>query len=634
MRKKSIITIIAILAMAVTALICLSACEEEYNIDHLEIYSSPRTDYFVGEEFDYSGASIRVVYTNGTDRIVQVDGTMISSFDSSVLGSQYIKIYYRNHSVSVKVNVNRYATASSALEIPDTNYNLIEGQPLNLNDSYLLITFEDGSVRRIPITESMCSGYDAGRVGSQDINVSYTFPDGEVVNVSFSVTVEERAIESVSIQTLPDRDIYYQGDREVALEGGELHVVYNNGYTERLPMVTGGALLEGLEVVSFDSSVESGSVKVALRYYNFDISFNVSVEERDIRSFVFDEDAIPVQLEGTALNLGDMMFAVTYTNDESIVLRANDENFSDYIEILGYDPEKVGEQELVIRFKYGDVVLATPGLITVTVQAKSLSYVRVPTSDVSETNANPVVYLGNVYELAAFRYELVYDNGEIETGSLAAPNVKVYDFTGSGTAEGSGLVNGSFVYNVAGERLWLVTYTYTDPDTSETVEFECEYGFTVVLPSVVSYRFTGYAADEALIYFEYIDGAAEFVRFAEGLSLELVYDSGLTLTRNLSELTGDETGFGFEATTSGTTGNALATFIYYDVYDGVRKELVIENVAAYIARSVYSITIEKGADFKSVLAPEEKFADAGLRVEVLYADSVEPVVFELYGGRK
>ena len=632
MRKRTFLTIIAIVAVAVIAVLCLSACEEEYNIDHLEIYSSPKTNYYVGEELDYSGASIRVVYTNGTDRIVPVDDTMISSFNSSVLGPQYIKIYYGNSSVSVRVNVNRYATQSSALEMPVENYDLIQGQPLNLNDSFLVITFADGSVQRVPLTASMCSGYDAGRVGQQEINVRYVFADGEVINALFNVTVSERRISSVSIRTLPTRNVYYLGDEDVSLSGGEIFVTYNNGYTETLPMMTGSTVLEGLEIISFDSSVAGLAVPVELSYYNLPLSYEVTVGTRDVSEYSFDAADIPVQLEGTALNLGDMMFAVTYTNDESIVLRANDENFSDYIEILGYDPEKVGEQELVIRFKYGDVVLATPGLITVTVQAKSLSYVRVPTSDVSETNANPVVYLGNVYELAAFRYELVYDNGEIETGSLAAANVEVYDFTGSGTAEGSGLVNGSFAYNVAGERLWLVTYTYTDPDTSETVEFKCEYGFTVVLPSVVSYKFTGYAADEALIYFEYIDGAAEFVRFAEGLSLELVYDSGLTLTRNLSELTGDETGFGFEATTSGTTGNALATFIYYDVYDGVRKELVIENVAAYIARSVSSITIEKGAGFKSVLAPEEKFADAGLRVEVLYADSAEPVVFELTLG--
>lgn len=632
MRKRTFLTIIAIVAVAVIAVLCLSACEEEYNIDHLEIYSSPKTNYYVGEELDYSGASIRVVYTNGTDRIVPVDDTMISSFNSSVLGPQYIKIYYGNSSVSVRVNVNRYATQSSALEMPVENYDLIQGQPLNLNDSFLVITFADGSVQRVPLTASMCSGYDAGRVGQQEINVRYVFADGEVINALFNVTVSERRISSVSIRTLPTRNLYYLGDEDVSLSGGEIFVTYNNGYTETLPMMTGSTVLEGLEIISFDSSVAGLAVPVELSYYNLPLSYEVTVGTRDVSEYSFDAADIPVQLEGTALNLGDMMFAVTYTNDESIVLRANDENFSDYIEILGYDPEKVGEQELVIRFKYGDVVLATPGLITVTVQAKSLSYVRVPTSDVSEANANPVVYLGNVYELAAFRYELVYDNGEIETGSLAAANVEVYDFTGAGTAEGSGLVNGSFVYNVAGERLWLVTYTYTDPDTSETVEFECEYGFTVVLPSVVSYRFTGYAADEALIYFEYIDGAAEFVRFTEGLSLELVYDSGLTLTRNLSELTGDETGFGFEATTSGTTGNALATFIYYDVYDGVRKELVIENVAAYIARSVSSITIEKGAGFKSVLAPEENFADAGLRVEVLYADSVEPVVFELTLG--
>ena len=611
MRKKSIITIIAILAMAVTALICLSACEEEYNIDHLEIYSSPRTDYFVGEEFDYSGASIRVVYTNGTDRIVQVDGTMISSFDSSVLGSQYIKIYYRNHSVSVKVNVNRYATASSALEIPDTNYNLIEGQPLNLNDSYLLITFEDGSVRRIPITESMCSGYDAGRVGSQDINVSYTFPDGEVVNVSFSVTVEERAIESVSIQTLPDRSIYYQGDREVALEGGELHVVYNNGYTERLPMVTGGALLEGLEVVSFDSSVESGSVKVALRYYNFDISFNVSVEERDIRSFVFDKDAIPVQLEGTVLNLDGMLFSITYTNDEQLLLEAGDENFGDYIDIRGYDPSRIGTQELVISFLYGGVELATKWTMSVTVRERSLMEIGV-------SGTNPVIYLGSDYELNEFNLELRYDNGNIDLKNLADDSVRVVDVTGSGQPEE---VTGSFVYYEHADRVWRVVYTETDAEGTVT-EYECEHTFEVTIPEVVSHEFSGYDAEGSLVYFEYVDGEPRFTAFADGLKLKLTYNSGVELTRELDSLSGS--GYEIEVSTAAeSAGKAIADLTIIDIYGADRAEYTIEGVDAYVARTIERVTVTAAETFDCHLVPEDTFSDQGLTIEVKYLDSEE-----------
>ena len=172
MRKRTCLALMAMLAVAVIAVLCLSACEEEYNIDHLEIYSSPKTNYYVGEELDYSGASIRVVYTNGTDRIVPVDDTMISSFNSSVLGPQYIKIYYGNSSVSVRVNVNRYATQSSALEMPVENYDLIQGQPLNLNDSFLVITFAHGSVQRLPLDHSMCSGYDAVRAVDKDLHFS------------------------------------------------------------------------------------------------------------------------------------------------------------------------------------------------------------------------------------------------------------------------------------------------------------------------------------------------------------------------------------------------------------------------------------------------------------------------------
>ena len=196
MKKKSILIILAIVMIGMLSLLTLTACENEANIDNIRVYSSPKTSYYLGEEFDLNGARILVTYVNGQEELIDVTPSMISDFDSSVLGTQYIKIYYGNSSVTVMVEVKRRSVSTVELEIPSETYDHVQGQNLKTEGNNLIITYVDSRVETVPVTAEMCSGYDRDTIGQQSITVTYTV-NGETVTATYAVNVREREISRI-----------------------------------------------------------------------------------------------------------------------------------------------------------------------------------------------------------------------------------------------------------------------------------------------------------------------------------------------------------------------------------------------------------------------------------------------------
>ena len=132
-------TILLAAIMLATAL-ALVACEQkEDNIDHIEIYSAPKSEYYIGESLDLTDARILVAYKNNTDKLVDITPSMISDFDPYTLGEQYIRVYYSGHSATMRVTVKRYDVVSVELSIPSDNIDYIVEQNLKTDNSYLIL---------------------------------------------------------------------------------------------------------------------------------------------------------------------------------------------------------------------------------------------------------------------------------------------------------------------------------------------------------------------------------------------------------------------------------------------------------------------------------------------------------------
>ncbi|MBR2479845.1 MAG: bacterial Ig-like domain-containing protein, partial [Clostridia bacterium] len=97
MNKKLILILLATV-LVISSLSILVSCGQEVSIDHIEIYSMPKTEYSLGESLDITDAKIKVVYKDNTEKLVDITSSMLSGFDSNTLGEQYIKVYYENQS--------------------------------------------------------------------------------------------------------------------------------------------------------------------------------------------------------------------------------------------------------------------------------------------------------------------------------------------------------------------------------------------------------------------------------------------------------------------------------------------------------------------------------------------------------
>jgi hypothetical protein len=60
----------------------------------LELYMMPKTEYFIGETFSYEGLGAKLVYNNGSEKLLSSKNISISSPNMNVTGTQTITVSY------------------------------------------------------------------------------------------------------------------------------------------------------------------------------------------------------------------------------------------------------------------------------------------------------------------------------------------------------------------------------------------------------------------------------------------------------------------------------------------------------------------------------------------------------------
>ena len=567
---KRLLTILLAAIMLATAL-ALVACEQkEVNIDHIEIYSAPKSEYYIGESLDLTDARILVAYKNNTDKLVDITPSMISDYDPYTLGDQYIKVYYSGHSATMRVTVKRYDVVSVELSIPSDNFDYIVEQNLRVDNSYLVLHYANDTEERIPITAAMCSGYDPNVIGQQTVTVTYV-QDGNTYSGVYSVNVEDKELVGIEVTVKPTQNIYYLGDDDLDLSGGELFLKYNNGYSVRMPMTDADGVVDGLVAV-WDSSVVDSDSKVTLTYGGFSTVFTVDVQYRDVSYYEL-IGTIPTQMQNLPLDLGDVYVTIGYTNgEEETVPLAGDR-----VEVRGYDASAPGTQLLTLAFVYGGVEMAFTATVAVTVEARTPVGLEI-------VEPAPVIYQDTVFDIGDWQYRIVYSNGERGEAAALTDTLVKWDNNVPVTS-----------YPDTGAHNW---YIYVDEGV------ELDYEFEVVALEVVDIVFNG--AENVIAYF----GGQALV---DDVTMTVTYNSGTVV----NDVPLDPEAVVFDNT---VTGNQLATVVYTDKYeDGFEAPLYV-TVIKEIAE------VDISGDFRTDYYLNSAFDPAGMTLYVRYTDnSVETV---------
>lgn len=199
----------------------------EHQVEEIEIENLPKTKYVVGQALDLTGLKLKVMYNNGTEEIVETgytssieDGTIFNNVENKT-----IEISYKEKTTSFDIDVvKKQVEKLKGISAPTkTKYKV--GEALDLSGVKFKAIYNDGEEKEIETgyTSSIPNGTILDTIGYNPIILEY-----EGKTITALVFVGEIAIESISINTEPDKVVYQVGE-QLDLTGLSIKAKYENG---------------------------------------------------------------------------------------------------------------------------------------------------------------------------------------------------------------------------------------------------------------------------------------------------------------------------------------------------------------------------------------------------------------------
>ena len=220
-----------------------------------------KSAYYVGDEPDLEGATLRATYEDGRTEVVEITEDMLEGFDSSKPGKVDVTIKYRERSVQIPVTFVplkvRYLRVDEATS-PTVVYS---GVPFPAG-MYVNAEMIDDSVEHVPVTSDMVKGFNPLTVGNQNITITY-------LNASVTLTVKVCADEIDRVELHTDKFIYNVGEA-FSEDKVSLAIVYKSGMTRTVKAA------ERMMLTPFDSTT-AGDRSLVFRYGEFEVEYEYKV---------------------------------------------------------------------------------------------------------------------------------------------------------------------------------------------------------------------------------------------------------------------------------------------------------------------------------------------------------------------
>lgn len=609
--KKKCTVILLIVAMILLTVALVSCGQGVSPVQNIVVTSLPVTNYYVGDSFVLGDAKLSVYYENGTVETITIDSSMISSFDSNVVGDQILTVSYGDKTTQVRVHVSMPPIYS--VRIADTDYkkSYVIGQELNLTDVYVEVVYTNNHVERIPVTADMVEGFDSSTAGEKDVVVSY-----EGYTPAFRIKVVPRAINQINVGTPTKRS--YVIDQEIDFTGSTLFLSYNDNSSETLltkDLYDSGKIavkIDGEEKTEFDRASEL--VYVTVVYEGHEDEFFVSVHE-----------VVATKLEWT----------VETVNGKEVVHKLKDQpknsptpDLSDakvHVEYNNGNKEDIDLDDSRIEIRWGefDISRTNKYLIKILVGGTEMEYV---VSVVEPVEKEILIFLpdtvyyqdGPEIDMTEWSYSLRLTNGQLR--SLGSDAASKPNFTRNG--------DGSINYGVltVTDDFDLSTTEYGDREftfyfTSTDMTVNLKKTVTVTVHRRVLTGITDFVLPTRTVY--YPDEEIEL----EGGSFVPVYNDGTT--GDPIDLTADMLGLGIGGYTS-SVGAVSVDLSYTDSEYTGTIEHTFEITVVKRATVSYNADLSVGLKTNYILG--ETFDPTNLVVGVRYSDGGYTNFTDFSGG--
>ena len=305
--------------------------------------------------------SYTVTYAKaGAKSPVALTESMVTGYNKTSLTDQNLTVTYTDQDTNSYTNGKTFTTNLSVkleneiskvtiTKPTKTEYN--HGDQIDLTGGKITLTYTDGTTKEEPITSATITEkdggapnmsptseeYGSGNTVSKTLTLKYTANNGIIGTTSYPITITN-TIQSVAIETLPTK-VKYNVKETLDTTGGKLKITRATGTTEIIDITK--------EMISgFDSSKENTKLPLTISYTENGITktttFTVSVED-PITSMVMKTTPKTEYKYGEPLDLSTGVITVVRpsgTEEKQITEEM----------VTGYEPTKIGAQELTITY--------------------------------------------------------------------------------------------------------------------------------------------------------------------------------------------------------------------------------------------------------------------------------------------
>ena len=361
-----------------------------------------KVNYLEGkDEFDITGAILRLTYDNGTTEKIPMTAEMVSGFDNTIVGTNRIKVQYGGFETSFNVTVIARSLVSIAVSKMPTKTEYLEGKDeFSPSGGELTLTYNNGTSKTVDMKDAAFTGFDNSTPGVQTVTVSY---GGKTTTLK--VTVIEKTLEKIEVTTLPSKTQYLESKDKLQKDGGVITLYYNNGKTATVS-------LNDADVTGFNNRVV-GTQTLTVHYMEKTAQFEVKIIAKSVsRISVASVPDVVTYLEGKdELSADGGKITVYYNNDTEDVVNMTVDMLS------GFDCNKVGMQTITVT--YG----GKTAVFEVEVIAKTLEKIELLSAPAKKTYREKK----DTLNLNGARINLIYNNGAVVPFAITDEMVSGFD---------------------------------------------------------------------------------------------------------------------------------------------------------------------------------------------------------------
>lgn len=568
-----------------------------------------QTVYKVGEEFDSTGLTLELTYSNGTTEFVS-SGFAVSGFDSSTSGTKTLVVTYADKIATFAVTIEEISADSPKYEITTATgtagstvevYVSIANNPgiISLRNT---ISYDTSALELIAVQDlGLLNGYTTP---SPTINSPYTLrwadslattnntANGRFVKLTFKIKDNassgnyEISVSSVEARTAEGTKVFFVSADSI------VKVVRLNGmYVSKMPIKTtynvGGALdtrgmvvtlmyadgttetiTSGFDVSGFDSSTV-GTKTVVVSYGGFSTSFAVTVVEPVL---CFEIKSVSYEVSGDKV-----LFTVTTTPSFNRVKVTKTDDLSSYIAYSSkYTVNSDGDYVFTLSVPAieGTTQYAFDGRRTDTNKySRDYYYTTVKVEQKEETPA----IISSTHTIS--------DGKIIFTVVTKSGNFNRIKVTAAEKLSGSLGVTNTYTVNAQGNYVWTIKATAPTETTnyafdlrnSNTGKYLKEYFYYEVEAKNPTILDVTHAFSNGKIIFTVVTSAGDYnrlkVTLADNLKGYIAYANSSSVTVNSdgnyvwtikADAPTETTSYAFDLRSS-TTNSYIKDYYYYEV---------------------------------------------------------------------